>query len=66
MTPNKKEFLNYINVTSFDDRAIELGFEFIKKLKLKYLLVTLGENGMVLFNHNKKTQLKLMLMRSMM
>ena len=58
MTPNKKEFLNYINVTSFDDRAIELGFEFIKKLKLKYLLVTLGENGMVLFNHNKKTLIK--------
>ena len=58
MTPNKKEFLNYINVTSFDDRAIELGFEFIKKLKLKYLLVTLGENGMVLFNQNKKTLIK--------
>ena len=58
MTPNKKEFLNYINVTSFDERAIELGFEVIKKLKLKYLLVTLGENGMVLFNQNKKTLIK--------
>jgi len=58
MTPNKKEFLNYINLTSFDDRAIELGFECVKKLKLKYLLVTLGENGMVLFNQNKKTLIK--------
>ena len=58
MTPNKKEFLNYINVPNFDDRAIELGFECIKKLKLKYLLVTLGENGMVLLNHNKKTLIK--------
>ena len=35
MTPNKKEFLNYINVRNFDDRAIELGFECIKKLKLE-------------------------------
>ena len=58
MTPNKKEFLNYINVTNFDDRAIELGFECIKKLKLEYLLVTLGENGMMLLNHNKKTLIK--------
>ena len=27
MTPNKKEFLNYINMRNFDDRAIELGFK---------------------------------------
>ena len=58
LTPNKKEFLNYINVRNFDDRAIELGFECIKKLKLEYLLVTLGENGMMLLNHNKKTLIK--------
>ena len=59
MTPNKREFLNYINVTNFDDRAIELGFECIKRLKLKYLLITLGENGMVLLNNNnKKTLIK--------
>jgi D-beta-D-heptose 7-phosphate kinase/D-beta-D-heptose 1-phosphate adenosyltransferase len=58
MTPNKKEFLNYINVTNFDDRAIELGFECIKKLKLKYLLITLGENGMMLLGQNKKTLFK--------
>jgi len=58
LTPNKKEFLNYINARSFDDKAIELGFECVKKLKLKYLLVTLGENGMMLLNHNKKTLIK--------
>ena len=59
MTPNKREFLNYINVTNFDDRAIELGFECIKKRKIKYLLITLGRKGMVLLNdNNKKTLIK--------
>lgn len=58
ITPNKKEFLNYINLTNFNDKAIELGFDCINKLKLKYLLVTLGENGMLLLNHNKKTLIK--------
>ena len=36
-------------------KGYRIRFRCIKKLKLEYLLVTLGENGMMLLNHNKKT-----------
>ncbi len=57
ITPNTNEAfsgMRQIPKTS-QDEIINLGKKIIKKLKLKSLLITQGENGMTLFNNTLKT-----------
>jgi D-glycero-beta-D-manno-heptose-7-phosphate kinase len=57
ITPNTNEAfsgMRQIPKSSQED-IINLGKKIIKKLKLKSLLITQGENGMTLFNNNLKT-----------
>jgi len=57
ITPNTTEAFSGMRQIpkSSQEHIINLGKKIIKKLKLKSLLITQGENGMTLFNNNLKT-----------
>ena len=54
LTPNLKEAQNAVNIKLKDkSQILNLGKEIMNKLKPKVLLMTLGEDGMMLFFDNK-------------
>lgn len=55
ITPNKQELEKAEHIKIEDEHSlIKAGFKLLNELKSKCLLVTLGENGMCLFERNKK------------
>ncbi len=55
LTPNRQEFVEACNLTDHNQEAIEkAGSKLLSELELAFLLVTQGEEGMTLFEKNKK------------
>lgn len=53
--PNRKETEDILGIKLTDDKKIsEAGIKLIDELKAEYLIITLGENGMALFDHEHK------------
>ncbi|MDD5450247.1 MAG: D-glycero-beta-D-manno-heptose-7-phosphate kinase [Candidatus Omnitrophica bacterium] len=58
ITPNKSEAQNGVNFKIKDDAALfKAGWRILKDLKTETVLVTLGENGMCLFQKNTRKPL---------
>ena len=56
LTPNQREISDAAKLEAFADETVEsAGNQIIFQLSLQALLVTQGENGMTLFESNKKT-----------
>ena len=55
LKPNQKEFEDIVGICSSKKDLEEKGEKLRKKLQLKYLLLTQGKKGMILFEDNKVT-----------
>ena len=55
LKPNQKEFEDIVGICSTKKSLEEKGEKLRKKLSLKYLLLTQGKKGMILFEENKVT-----------
>ncbi len=55
LKPNQKEFEDIVGICSNKKDLEEKGEKLRKKLRLKYLLLTQGKKGMILFEDNKVT-----------
>ena len=55
LKPNQKEFEDIVGICSTKKSLAEKGEKLRKKLSLKYLLLTQGKKGMILFEENKVT-----------
>jgi len=55
LKPNQKEFEDIVGICSTKKSLVDKGEKLRKKLSLKYLLLTQGKKGMILFEENKVT-----------
>jgi len=55
LKPNQKEFEDIVGICSTKKSLVDKGEKLRKKLSLKYLLLTQGKKGMILFEKNKVT-----------
>jgi len=55
LKPNQKEFEDIVGICSTKKSLVDKGEKLRKKLSLKYLLLTQGKKGMMLFEENKVT-----------
>ena len=55
LKPNQKEFEDFVGICPTKKSIVDKGEKLRKKLSLKYLLLTQGKKGMILFEENKVT-----------
>ena len=55
LKPNQKEFEDIVGICPTKKSLVDKGEKLRKKLSLKYLLLTQGKKGMILFEENKVT-----------
>jgi len=55
LKPNQKEFEDIVGICATKKSLVDKGEKLRKKLSLKYLLLTQGKKGMILFEKNKVT-----------